>query len=94
MLSSFFLFLDSVTTGPVRNYFAEFGLYYPWQRAIVIAVAWLAFLFLYRPKRSFDEGGNPKPWLLMSGGAKPQDTTAIPWWLEVYTVGLAADLFI
>lgn len=93
--------LDSVSTGPIRNLFAEAGLLYPAQRALVIGALWGLHLFLTRPSRSFDEYGDPLPWTLYNpevevtrGRRVKLPATHLPWWLETTVVTIAAGLFI
>ncbi len=92
-MSSVYATIDSFTTGPLRELFAGLGFYFPWQRALLLGLSAVLYLFVVKPFRSFDAQGNPRPWTLANGG-RPEIATILPWWLEAAVVGTLAGLFI
>lgn len=89
----FALFLDSLTTGPLREAFAEVGVLSPVPRGLILTGFYLLFLFTIRPSRNFDHDGNPLPWILYNPNPR-QVSTWLPWWLEAMLFAVSSILFI
>jgi len=88
---SWVFLVDSFTTGPLRNLFALLGAWEPWHRGLVSFVIWVIVLFVLRPRRCFDESGNPLPWDVYE---HEHERTTIPWWLEAYLSSVVVTLFV
>lgn len=78
--------------GGIMDFLGVFGIYQPYERALLVLVLSLGYLFTVRPARSFDDQGNPLPWAYNHDG--PGVSTWLPWWLESLVLSLLTFLFI
>lgn len=90
--SKFLVNLDDVTLGVIRRFFSLFGIYTPLERSLLFMLWTSFYLWTNKPIRLFDQQGQPRPWSYTEK-TNPYSTD-IPWWMEVYGVGVVTSLFI
>lgn len=86
--------IDEYAFNPIRvGIYKTTGIATPVGRLGVYAAAAAGWLFFTKPSRCFNSDGSMKDWLLFNPLAADRGTY-VPFWLEAFTAGYIAHLFI
>lgn len=86
--------VDAYAFMPIRTgIYKTTGIATPIGRLGIYTALYTGFLFVTKPIRCFNGDGSMKSWLLTNPEAG-ENGTYVPFWLEAFTAGYVAHLFI
>jgi len=85
----YFPFVEAYT-----KVFTSVGLNSAFKVGVATAVLTAAGLWILKPSGTFDEEGNPKPWIFLSDPASRREPVYLPWYVRAALVGYTVNLIV